>query len=145
MIHNGRMMNICGCCNLGQQGGEKMEGGAATRPGGDQRNKWILEIPFSLGSQSQKRDLHPLALTGRKGQTVLKLPLWLVALFWLFVKCSFLLVHSPLGFQKKGVGLAGLSRPNTRRLTLSPDWLNGELKCCSFIFPFLHKCLLVVK
>lgn len=92
-----------------------VKSGGATSPGGDQKDKKkILEIiTFSLSLQSQKKekkkkDLHPLVLTSRTGQTVLKLllltPLWLVALFWLFVKCSFLLVHGPLGFKIKRGG-----------------------------------------
>lgn len=96
MIHNGRMMNICGCCNLGRQRGKKWT-----------VVRWHVQVgtketnPWNYFSLSQKRALHPLVLTGRTGPTVLKPPLWLVALFWLFVKCSFPLVHSPLGFKKK--------------------------------------------
>lgn len=93
---------------MGRQGKKKkktdlcLDGGPATRPGGNQRNKRILEILFlelSEPKKKKKKDLHPLALTGRTGQTVLMAfpspPLWLMALFWMFVKCSFLLVHVP--------------------------------------------------
>lgn len=102
MIHKGRMRNICGCCNLGRQA-KKMDvpWTVALRhvQVGTKETNESLKFFFLELSEPKKRDLHPLALTGRTGQTVLmpflSPPLWLVALFWLFVKCSFLLVHVP--------------------------------------------------